>query len=96
MACPLDKFLISRCRHCPHVIKEFIRFLMTYDVYGRYVLNYANASDYWKQTYHREGDTPTRLLLRAFFWEKTPEGNAFWSDLNELWRNRLKFDFKIE
>ena len=97
---PLDEFLIKRCKQYPHVIKEFIRFLMMHNAYGKYVFNYANASDYWKLIYHRGGAiTPNKFFLRAFSWEKTPEGEDYWRNLNKMWGwklLKLLTDLKVE
>ena len=96
MAYPLDRFLISRCTQYPHVVKEFIRFLMMNNIYGKYVLNYANAPDHWKHSYHFEGDTPKELSINAFLWDQTPEGYKYWKTIDKMWRSKLKYDLNIK
>ena len=69
---------------------------MTHNIYGKYVLNYANASEYWKERYHCEGRTPHHLFVRAFLWDKTPEGDDYWQTIDRMWTNTLKLDLKID
>lgn len=86
MNCPLDSFLIGKCRKYPYMVKEFIRFLLIHEVYEKYIFNYANASSYWKYTYHIAVGNPDEFIMSAFLWNATPEGDPFWNRINDLWK----------
>lgn len=87
---PLNKFIISKCKNQPYLIKVFIRFLITHEAYEKFVFNYANVSNSWKNTYHDEIGTPNLLLVRAFLWGNTPEGQDYWDNINDLWLKKQK------
>lgn len=93
--CPLDKFLIDKCRKYPHVVKSFIRFLCRHGAYEKYVFNYTLASDFWKSEFQVEGGDPYHLFSRAFSWDSTPQGIVYWNDLDILWRRKLIDNFHI-
>lgn len=91
--CPIDKFLIGKCRGEIKLVKYFIQFLYTHKSYGKFVFNYAHASDYWKNNHHDETGSPNQLMAGAFNWDYAPEGQFYWQALNALWSYRLQHRF---
>lgn len=87
--CSLDKFLISKCKDQPHLLKEFIKFLYTHHAYGVYVFNYIHASESWKRDNHHEGGYPHAFIIDAFLWDATPQYHSYWSSLHDEWCSQL-------
>ena len=85
MACSLEKFLSSKCRHNPSLIKKFVRFLYRHGIYGKYIFYYVSTSEYWRQEYQREDGIPSQFISSAFRWNKTPEGHDYWENIHIMW-----------
>ena len=81
----LDKFLSSKCKYNPNLIKKFIRFLYKHGVYGKYIFYFVSSSEHWKQEYQRENGYPTEFISGAFRWGQTLEGHDYWKKIHLMW-----------
>ena len=61
--------------------KKFIEFLKDNGVYEKYMLNLLKDFMEWSDA---------KIVISSYFvWEDTPEGFAFWSELNRKWYKLL-------
>lgn len=90
MICPINEFLTSKCGKNPQPLKDFVRFLHRHGLYGKYVFNYINASESWRDDFQNKSGHPYHFILRAFYWKETPQGESFWRSINEMWLHELE------
>lgn len=64
------------------VLQKFISFLEENDVLLPYINNLSRPLDILLST--------NRLIMGAFYWEKTAEGHNFWYNLSTKWVNTSK------
>lgn len=84
------------------ILPFFIRFLKKEHLLGRYMKNLNSDNGYNLRMWYYENSDVSYFLLkdiyvnngynllnRAFKWDGTEEGYAFWQDLNDKWKKKL-------
>ena len=68
----------------------FFIFLKKHKAYRRFIENYRRVGIHIKSPYEWVKTTkPKLILLGAFEWEKTMEGQKYWGDLQGKWLEEL-------
>lgn len=64
----------------------FFIFLKKHKAYARFIENYRRVGIHTKTPYEWVlTSKPLYVLLGAFEWEKTKEGQSYWGDLQDKW-----------
>lgn len=69
--------------------EKFIKFLKDMHVYDEFVMNHTTTID---SVINHFPLSPECWISAAFFWNKSPEGHAFWKRIDDAWHNELKED----
>lgn len=83
----------------PVVKKDFIflfaMFLQENQAYDSFIRNCEHACTppiYWVISLRKQ--KPSDYLCKAFPWDKAPEKEGFWKELDEKWKNQLLKDYE--
>lgn len=84
------------------ILPFFIRFLKKEHSLGRYMKNLNSNNGYDLRMWYYENSDVSHFLIkdiyvnkgynlinRAFRWDETEEGHAFWQGLNDKWKKKL-------
>jgi hypothetical protein len=66
--------------------KRFTNFLIENNIYDKYIYNVKHhiIIEYSDNT------LGNHLIIDAFNWQKTPEGELFWYNIHKKWLNKIK------
>lgn len=77
--------------------QQFLNWLKKRNIYDSYMRSFNSnqvLSDKIFLTFDEFFDyyqtEPRKFLLRAFYWQETPEGNKYWSNMYDDWFNFCK------
>jgi hypothetical protein len=75
-------------KDCP---QDFINFLKNENIYEKFINNLLNNNNQWKWNFSKycKDIKKQYYLSSSFRWYKTEEGDKFWRDINDKWRNLI-------
>lgn len=72
------------------IISEFKQFLKSRRAWSKWVRNKKSSiNEHESEFFMRNAHQPNMFIAAAFTWEDTPEGDDFWSDLDDQWTIRM-------
>ena len=79
-------------------VLKFFRFLKTFGIYRPYLNNlreYQRSRRSIEYNVLKDFSSPGNLVIYAFDFAKTKEGDKFWYWVNDMWRYHLQYGHEV-
>ena len=72
--------------------ERFIKFLKNKRLYSKFVRNFEERSTWTIIRFEKFVTTrkPSEYVIKAFYWDETPQGHQFWWDVETEWLKEIK------